>query len=550
MPKSSSFIIVILLAILVSACNFPASRKATPPSTSQPASFNIDAYPVDPVFQGLYDFLGGETIVGPAIAPMVESGDLKTQYLQAAQMVYDPLAPESDRFQLESLGRMFGVAEPSVPDPGLPGVRYSNGHVILDEFVPMYEKLGGARFVGRPLTEGRHNPEKNRIEQYFENLGFYRLENEESGTVHLMAYGAMACPQDCRTRPSSASIPSLKTFLPTPFSTAASRFGLDFTGLTLSSPHLGEEGDMEVIFENLVMTMDSSGGTIGIPGIVAFQLWLPNIVKKIPDTQQGEILINLWLPVIVKIIPGDRMMARIELVEPQWIPMILRGQEEGLGGLRLKPIVQMIGIEPQPPVPPNNNPLHVFYQTEGELGHNVPVLFDDFLKRFGGIPVVGNPITEVFYLENGVYRQCFTNLCLDVEFKEVPQLRPAPLGLEYKKQYYPGQGTEPKFQERDNLRLTILEEKPIIKPGENQEIVVVVTASGLPLENQMPVLTITQPDGTQQVFQMEPTDQLGSSRFIFPPIEARRSTLIPYEICLPLPEDEKLCVEDNYAVWD
>lgn len=307
---------------------------------------------------------------------------------------------------------------------------------------------------------------------------------------------------------------------------------------------------MEVIFENLVMTIDSGGGTIGLPGIVAFQLWLPNIVKKIPDTKQSEILINLWLPVTVKIIPGERLMARIELVEPLWLPLIFRSQQQGLVGLHLKPIVQMIGIEPQPPVPPNNNPLHIFYQTEGELGHNVPVLFDDYLNRYGGIPVVGDPITEVFYLGDGVYRQCFTNLCLDAEFKEDPQLRPAPLGLEYKKQYYPGQGTEPKFQERDNLRLTIFEEKPIIKPGESQEIEVVVTSGGIPIANQMPVLTITQPDGTQQVFQMEPTDQQGASRFIFPPIEARRSTLIPYEICLPLPENERLCVEDSYAVWD
>lgn len=550
MPKPSPLIILTLFLVLISACNLPANRKATPPSPSQPADLFVETYPVDPIFQDLYDFLGGETMVGPAIAPMIESGDIKTQYLQAAQLVYDPLAPESDRFQLESLGRMFGVAEPSVLDPGLPGVRYTNGHIILDEFIPTYEQLGGARFVGRPLTEGRHNPDKKRIEQYFENLGFYRLEDENPGTVHLMAYGVMACPQDCRTQPPSSSIPSRKAFLPPPFSTAASNLGLDFTGLTLSSPHPGEAGEMEVIFENLVLTMDSQGEMADEQEFIVFQLWLPRILLNIQKTQKNEFAFNLWLPVTVKIIPGDRMMAQIELATPLWFPLVMRSQNDRLGGLHLKPIIQMLGYEPQPPVPSYNNPLHVFYPTQGILGHNVPVLLDDYLKRFGGTAVVGNPITEVFSLEEGVFRQCFASLCIDFSFTDGFKAHPAPLGLEYKKQYYSEPRIEPKWQEQDNIRLTVNEENILVVPGDVQEIEVVVTEDGFPLAGQVPKLSITLPDGTQLEFQLEPTDQQGSSRFTFPPIQAMKSTLIQYEVCLPLPEGEIICVEDNYAIWD
>lgn len=550
MPKSSSLIVIVLLAILASACNLPAGRKTTPQSPTQPDTSLVDEYPVDPIFQGLYDFLGGEALAGPVIAPLVESGDLKTQYIQAGQMVYDPQAPESDRFQLESLGRMFGIAEQAVPDPGIQGVRYLNGHIILSEFVPMYEKLGGARFVGRPLTEGRHNPESQRIEQYFENLGFYRLENELPGTVHLMAYGAMACPKDCRVQPPMASIPSQKAYLPPPFAKAASRLGLEFTGLTLSSPHLNEAGEMEVIFENLVLTMDVEEDVKDTSDILLFHLWLPKILANIQDGKNSEFSLRLWLPVTVKITSGDHLMAEIELLNPLWLPLVRRGTEAGLGGLKLKPIVQMLGYEPKPPVSREDNPLLVFYQTEGELGHHVPVLFDEYLKRYGGIPVVGNPITEVFHLHDDVYRQCFTNLCLDFEANGDMQLRPAPLGVEYQKQYYSEPGTEPKWEEQGNLRLTIDEEKNFVAPGESQVIQVTLTDNDIPLANREPVLTITLPDGTQQMFRMYPTDELGVSEYRLPPIQAKNATLIPYEVCLPIPQGEELCVEDNYPVWD
>lgn len=547
MHKSIPFIVIILIAILASACNLPVAEKETPPPSLQADNTLVETYPVDPIFQEFYDFLGGEARLGPAIAPLVQSGDLKTQYVQAAQMIYDPLAPENDRFQLAPLGIILGVDEPPVKDPGTTGSYYLNGHVILDEFVPMYEQLGKARFVGRPLTEARHNPEKNRIEQYFENLGFYRLVDEKPGTVHLLAYGAMTCQEGCRTRPPSDSIPTRKAFLPQPFSTFASNLGLDFTGLTLSGEYRGTDGEMEVIFENLVMTLDSSEEQTSA---FLFQLWLPKIFSKIPQIQQTVMNQRIWLPVTVKIISGDRVVAQVEMDNPIWLPLMLRLHKVSFGEVHLKSIVQMIGIEPQPPVLPNNDSNYVFYPTQGELGHHVPVLLDEYLKRIGGIPVVGNPITGVFSLENGSFRQCFTNLCMDFSLAEGFQARPAPLGLTYLQQYPPEVGFEPKWQEQENLRLVINEGKKFVIPGDVQEIEVVVTGNGLPLAGQALVLTVKLPDGSQREFQMDPTDQQGASRFVFPEIQAKKSTIIPYQVCLPLLDGEDLCVEEDYVVWE
>ena len=548
MPKTPS-LIVILLAILACACTVPADRNSTSIISPQPDNSLVDDYPIDPIFQGLYDFLGGEAVAGPGITPLIESGDRKSQYIQAGQLVYDPLAPKSDRFQLESLGHIFGIAEPPVPDPGIQGGRYVNGHIILSEFLPMYEKLGGARVVGRPLTERRHNPERRRIEQYFENLGFYRLENEQPGTVHLMAYGAMACPVDCRSQPPMASIPNQKTYLPPAFSSAASHLGLDVTGLTLSSPHLDEDGKLEVIFENLVMTLDVRDLQDTSENRLS-QIRLPETLVDIQDIKQYAFSLRQWLPVIVKITSVDRLHANIKLQSLLWLPLVGQGNGPEIPSLHLKPIVQMLGYEPQPPVPRKDDPLMVFYKIEGEMGHNVPVLFDEYLNRFGGISFVGNPITEVFYTGNDVYRQCFTNLCLDFEPTGVNQLHLTPLGVEYKQQYYSEPETKPIWQEHANLRLSINEEKAFIAPGESQEIQAVITERNVPLTNREPILTVSLPDGTQQIFQMKPTDELGTSTYRLPPIQAKNATLIPYKVCLSTPQGEQLCVEDNYLVWD
>jgi hypothetical protein len=180
------------------------------------------------------------------------------------------------------------------------------------------------------------------------------------------------------------------------------------------------------------------------------------------------------------------------------------------------------------------------------------VLFDNYLKRFGGIPVVGNPITEVSPLDDvdGVYRQCFTNLCLDFEPNGDTQLRPAPLGVEYQQQYNLQPGPEPKWGEQGYVRLTIEEGKNFVAPGESQEIKVTLTENDIPLSNREPVLTITLPDGTQQMFRMNPTDEQGVSKYRLPPIQAKNATLIPYEVCLTIPQGEQLCVEENYPVWD
>ena len=70
---------------------------------------------------------------------------------------------------------------------------FLNGHVIPGEFFAKYNELGGEDVVGKPLTGMIYSPVYRRYEQYFENLGFYRLANAPTGDVQLLAYGSWAC---------------------------------------------------------------------------------------------------------------------------------------------------------------------------------------------------------------------------------------------------------------------------------------------------------------------------------------------------------------------
>ncbi|HLE53430.1 MAG TPA: hypothetical protein VI755_15295, partial [Anaerolineales bacterium] len=404
MPKSSPLIMLILLSVITAACNLPTRQKTASQVTQPPSNRLVEAYPVDSLFSEFYAFLGGESTLGPAISPLIESGNLRFQYTEAGMMEYDPLTTVSKRFRLAPLGIMLGVAEPPVPDPGKPEKRYLNGHVIYEAFEPIYERLGGARFVGRPLTEAHHNPEKRRIEQYFENLGFYQLEDDQTGKVYLLAYGAFVCDQQCRYQPPSAGVPGQIPYLPEPYASTMAHLGLDFVGLTLTQPYLAEDGKMEVIFQNVVMVLDTARRAEKSAIEFSFRTWLPEVILLGPKRLPGEELSHserTWLPLIVTIRPGDLKPVLMRVIPQVWLPLVVKSDVLSLEKASLRPIVTLVGIQAQPPVSRRNDPRMVFYKVEGEKGYHVPVYFDAFLQQYGGLELAGRPITEVFPLKDG-----------------------------------------------------------------------------------------------------------------------------------------------------
>ena len=69
-----------------------------------------------------------------------------------------------------------------------------DGHVInILLFCRCMIAWKAQRYVGKPPTELHYNPETQRYEQYFENLGMYWLESEGPEHVRLLNYGAWKC---------------------------------------------------------------------------------------------------------------------------------------------------------------------------------------------------------------------------------------------------------------------------------------------------------------------------------------------------------------------
>jgi hypothetical protein len=536
MFRSTTPVLLVFFTLVLSACNLPITRRSTPEATVPPESSLYETYPVDPAFTEFYETLGGQEVLGPAISPVLSPAGLRSQYVEAGLMQYDPEAPPSDRHRMAPLGVDLGVAEPPVPDPGDPAVRYLNGHVIYPEFVPFYERLGGAQFVGRPLTEARHNPERGRIEQYFENLGLYRLDQDDPGAVRLMAYGAYSCDQRCRYPAISNSIPGLMPFLPEPFEAKAALLGLEVLGRTLTEPHLAEDGKFEVIFENLVLVIDPPTGPAAKDRYM-HRVLLPQVVAQGDTLEQAgmgaQVPALVWLPVVGN---GNTIVAEAQAVN-------------------LRPIVTMLGIMADPPGPPREGEapgLMVFVPVEGELGYYVPFNFHDWISRHGGFEFSGAPITHVSAPEAGRFRQCFTNLCLDFEptAPERRQLGPAPLGAAYAELYYQGADEFRKENLLAGVRLEVWESQPYTTAVQGQEIHVAISQAGVPLSDREPVLTVTLPDNSQEVYRMIPTDEAGQTHLKLAPVAASNGTLIAYEVCLEGIGGGQLCVEDHYLIWE
>jgi hypothetical protein len=346
----------------------------------------------------------------------------------------------------------------------------------------MYDELGGVRFVGKPITDANYNPTRKRTEQYFENLGVYRLDQDLPGIVRFMAYGAFACDYRCRFQPPSSSIPSLKPNLPEPFRTLVDQLGSQFTGRALTGPHQAEDHTLEVIFENVVLYTNASS--------------------------------------------PDKVNAR--------------------------PIVEILGFMAHVPVDPSRDPLMSFHEIEEGKGYNVPRLFDEYIRQHGGLDLSGLPLSEVFPVRTGTFRQCFTNLCLeyDINAAYINRLKLVPLGVRYKAEIFE---MAMNFQESlsvNHIDLNLWEEHRWLPANQRQKIYVKVSEDGVALKNREPVLILSYPNGRSQQLYFPPTGSDGQTFLDIPGIQAPNGTLIPYNVCLFGFNGEQRCVGENYLIWN
>lgn len=505
---------LIVLASLTSACQdkSPVHNPVLP-----------DSYEVDPVFKEFYEHLGGVQVLGPAISPLFVHDDINYQYTVAALMVQDPFAPTGMHYSLAGLGLELGIAEPPVAAPGNDKY-YLNGHIVAEPFIPMFEKLGGERYVGRPITEMHYNPDKERFEQHFEKLGMFLLQGGDEQDVGLQAYGAWKCNVSCRQPQLGASTVSIVYRVAEVFAPTVERLGAEFTGSAITGAYRTVEGDTEQVFRNVVL--------VAVRG----------------DSRQ----------------------------------------------VFLRDVTRRIGMNPEPLAARSGDPQMYFYSTEagGKLGYNVPLRFLDYLSHHGGRGVSGPPIAELKQVGEGLFQQCFTNLCLEetIDADGNSKISPMHLGLTYKLWLLkPGNEQTPQVQtplpspetalpdpqvldtaplEQGNeaseassptpesqatsppeISIQVWENQPWVSSTQSQEIGVSVFADGLPLAGQKPELVIFLPDGARMVYPMQPTDTEGLTEQLIEPIEAPNGTLIVYQACISNSSGGKFCVRKAFLIW-
>lgn len=235
-------LILLLLILVVVGCDETVETKTTA---------------VDPTFKEFYESLGGKQILGPAISIMYEERGKKLQFTTTVLMMFDSQAPESDRFKLVPLGNAMKVAEQPLASSS------PDGHEIYPAFLSLFRRLGGTRITGKPITSVKADPETKRVIQYFENVGFYQLENDPPDTAHLLYYGVWKCAEACSFASRQENLvlpPSSSGF--SGISGAVDRLDPGLTGFPLSEIYIAPDGREEQVFEHVVICTDpaSPGG--------------------------------------------------------------------------------------------------------------------------------------------------------------------------------------------------------------------------------------------------------------------------------------------------
>ncbi len=476
MAISRKFFVVVLILVsigVLSAC-------------SSSDTGNGGYYLVDPRFSELYERLHGEEVLGPPISGIkyVAGTNLEKQYFEGVVMVFDP--DHSPRYYLEPVGVDAGFSDLPNNAPENLGVRYLNGFIIPPEFSQFYDRMGGERWVGYPLTRARLNPEKNRIEQYFENMGFFRFEDDPPGTVYLMPYGLWKCAGECSQYPgvqnagfSSSKMEEVKS----PFGEAIARFGTQFTGQTVTGAYQAEDGSIEQVFQNVVLYQDPASP-------------LGTSLRPISDLLEK----------------GNQQ---------------LQTREEGLEGY--------------------------FREIKEGQGYYIPTYFMDFINRYFGFEISGEPISRLEEIRAGVAQQCFQNYCLLYDEKADPdqQVRLLPLGQKYKETFYENAQSphsEPEVVTRQ-IQLDIWEQLPQISSQEYQQIGACIHDEGMPLVNARAVVKVSTPDTGTKEYPFDPTDSGGCAFLTLDPIQAANGTAVDYEVCFEGVGDADYCKKDSYLIW-
>jgi hypothetical protein len=492
LKKTSLLALFIVLAVLGWACG---STPTPAPTVPPPGTFQVD-----PVFREYYNYLGGEARLGPAISPPLREGYATTQFIQSGKMIFDPASPATSKFRMAPLGLEMKVGDPPVPQPDDPKIHFIEGHTVPQDFYYLYTQLG-ASTVGKPLTEPRPNLIRQRTEQYFENLGFYRLEG--SPGVHLLSYGAWACGDKCPgvNVPGESSL-DIRSYIDPAFEAFTHQHGADFTGFALTDAYQTRDGKWEQITENMVLVADSrlAPQTVTLRPL-AEALTILAEPPRLPSNAPGMYFYEV----------KDGLGYEIPL--HFWEYILQHGGIELFGA----PITHYSILKDQ-----------IYHQCFTVLC----LLYDSQATQ--GARVRPEPLGYAYRV---LHYSPETAPPISSTPTSMPTFTAVP------------ETNEPQSAARE-ISLRLWQRYLVIEQEEGQEILLRVTENEQPVSGKEVELTVRMPDGSETLFKMPPTDADGQTRKTLPKIEALNGTIVPFKACYRASIDLKVCVADIFVIWN
>ena len=529
----------IIAAMLLLSCLGWACTKAP---ASNPAVEFTGQYQVDPVFRYYYNYHGGEERLGVAISPPRKEGSATIQFLETGKMIFDPNAPANNRFRMAPLGLEMAVREPDTTPPSNPELHYLNGHTIAPEFYPLYEELG-ADMVGQPLTEVKLNLIRKRHEQFFENVGFYRIEG--TSEVHLLAYGTWACQEKCAEgKPLDQASIDILSYIDPVFQGFVNQYGADLTGFALTDAYASPDGKWEQILENAVLVADSriNPQSVSLRPLSEKVNIIVEEPRKASDNSQ-----MYFYPV-----DGERGYE---------IPLDFWDYIQKHGG------VQVIGV-----------PITRYALLVGQVYHqcftNLCLTYDPSASEQARVrpEPLGYPYRVLYYKgPEGVTvatlepsQQTYpmpglapTESVTNPTVSEAP-LKPTPLS--FPTAAAPGgppltteiQSAQPSAVSKSmhEIDMQVWERYLVVGQKQGQEISIWVVENDRSMIGVQADVTVKMPNGSEQNYPMPLTNASGQASLLLPAIDAPNGTIVPFKACIETVTDTRFCIADFFVIWN
>ena len=476
------------IALVVLALLVSACRVVEDDPNAQQAT-----YAIAPQLREFYSTLGGQDTLGVAISLDFDYSGKQCQYFKNALLCYDPQAGENEHLLLYPLGRFLDLPEDSSGGLVPAGEQVVGDFPVSRYFQVMYDQLKGVRNTGYPMTAAHVDYDRGLIIQYFENVGFSApLDNPT--TVSLLPYGAYVCADKCGNQSTA-----MESFNPRgalgpeqPFLYLVTQMGGSEVGKALTQPYVADDGLIEQIYQTVVFAA-----------------------------------------------PADRL----DQFKLRPLPLLLNQKRTSPGPVRYGTEQEM-----------------TFYPIDGDLGFHVPLVFDAFVQANGGWGLAGAPIAEPLPLDDKIVRQCFTNYCLDYDTTQAngEMVHFAPLGEAYLSASNMEAILQTPYvveptQSASEVILQVSEGKAVISAPELQSISITVTdkESSEPRRDVVAVLHVWWSDGNEYSAEFPPTNDLGKAELVLPAKpKLKNGSIIPYEVCITLPDLPPKCVSNAYLIWN